>query len=170
MLHTNKLSLALLQSSNERSGSSEHLSNAETWSSHERILCKSNLPTSTLELEQSTWDTSHATISSQNPNFSQQLFNLQITTPDFFLATHTFDPSRISLVFTQWLNLQVFARKFSHPNHIVWKLLKMSNLNFWILAFSTNFFLSKTDLSGNTVWPQASGVQKLAKMDHFCHF
>ena len=25
-------------------------------------------------------------------------------------------------------------------------------------------------MSGNTVWPQASGFQKLAKMDHFRHF
>ena len=54
--------------------------------------------------------------------------------------------------------------------HIVWKLLKMSHLNFWILTFSTNFCPMKTDLSGNTVWPQASGFQKLAKMDHFWHF
>ena len=46
--------------------------------------------------------------------------------------------------------------------HIVWKLLKMSHLIFFlILAFST------IDLSGNTVWPQASGFQKLAKIDHF---
>ena len=52
----------------------------------------------------------------------------------------------------------------------VWKSPKMSHLNFWILAFSTNFWPIKTDLSGNTVWPQASGFQKLAKMDHFRHF
>jgi len=39
-----------------------------------------------------------------------------------------------------------------------------------ILAFSTNFCPFKTDLSGNTVWPQASGFQKLAKMHHFLHF
>ena len=32
---------------------------------------------------------------------------------------------------------------------------------FLILAFSTNFCPIKTDLSGNTVWPQASGFQKL---------
>ena len=38
------------------------------------------------------------------------------------------------------------------------KLLKMQNLNFCPI---------KTDMSGNTVWPQASGFQKLAKMDHF---
>ena len=53
------------------------------------------------------------------------------------------------------------------PPHIVYKLLKMSHLNFWVLAFSTNFCPIKTDLSGNTIWPQASGFQKLAKMIHF---
>ena len=57
-----------------------------------------------------------------------------------------------------------------HPQCIVWKLLKTSRLNFMILAFSTNFCPIKTDLSGNTVWPQALGFQKLAKMDHFWHF
>ena len=43
-------------------------------------------------------------------------------------------------------------------------------MNFWMLAFSANFCPIKTDLSGNTVWPQASGFQKLNKMDHFWHF
>ena len=47
------------------------------------------------------------------------------------------------------------------------KITQMSHINFSILAFSTNFSPIKTDLSGNTVWPQASGFQKLAKMDHF---
>ena len=54
--------------------------------------------------------------------------------------------------------------------HIVWKLLKMSHLNFSSLAFSTNFCPIKIDLSGNTVWPKASVFQKLAKMDHFLAF
>ena len=45
---------------------------------------------------------------------------------------------------------------------LTWKLFKMSHLNFWILAFSTNFW-SYIDLSGNTVWPQA-------KIDYFWHF
>ena len=49
--------------------------------------------------------------------------------------------------------------------HNVWKLLKMSHLNCWILAFSTNFCPIKSDLSGNTVWPQASGFQIVAKID-----
>ena len=40
----------------------------------------------------------------------------------------------------------------------------------WILAFSTNVWPIETDLSGKTVWPQASGFQKLAKMHHFWHF
>ena len=48
--------------------------------------------------------------------------------------------------------------------HIVWKLLKMSRLNFGI---STNICPIKNDLSGNTVWPQASGFQKLVKIDYF---
>ena len=46
----------------------------------------------------------------------------------------------------------------------------MSQLNLWILAFSTNFCPIKTDLSGNTVWPQASCFQKLAKMNNFWPF
>ena len=46
----------------------------------------------------------------------------------------------------------------------------MLHLNFSILAFSTNFCPIKSDLSGNTVWPQASGFQKLAKMNDFWHF
>ena len=41
--------------------------------------------------------------------------------------------------------------------HSVWKLLKMSHFNFDILALSTNFCPIKTELSGNTVWPQALG-------------
>ena len=56
------------------------------------------------------------------------------------------------------------------PSHSGWKLLKMSHLKFLILAFSTNFCSIKSDLSGNTVWPQALGFQKLAKIDHFWHF
>ena len=54
--------------------------------------------------------------------------------------------------------------------HIVWKSPKMSHLKFSILAFFANFCPIKIDLSGNTVWPQASGLKKLAKMDHFWRF
>ena len=36
-----------------------------------------------------------------------------------------------------------------------------------ILAFSNNFCPIKIDLSGSTVWPQASGFQKLAKLTIF---
>ena len=43
----------------------------------------------------------------------------------------------------------------------------MSHLHFSILAFSTNFCPIKIDLSGNTVWPQASRFQKLAQMSIF---
>ena len=50
------------------------------------------------------------------------------------------------------------------------KITQNVTFEFLILAFSNNFCLIKTDLSGNTVWPQASGFQKLAKIDHFWHF
>ena len=39
----------------------------------------------------------------------------------------------------------------------------MSHLTFSILAFFTNFFRIKIDLSGNTVWPQV-------EWDFFCDF
>ena len=52
--------------------------------------------------------------------------------------------------------------------HSVWKSPKMSNLSFSTLAFSTIF--CPIDLSGNTVWLQASGFQKLAKWTIFWHF
>ena len=47
----------------------------------------------------------------------------------------------------------------NHSKCCIW------NFGFW--AFSTNFWPIKTDLSCNTVLPQALGFQKLAKMDHF---
>ena len=65
------------------------------------------------------------------------------------------------------LYLEDFWVAFAHN---VWKLLKISHLNFLILALSTNFCPIKTDLSGNTVWQQDSAFQKLFKMDNFWHF
>ena len=52
--------------------------------------------------------------------------------------------------------------------HIVWKVTR--NVAFWILAFTINFCQITIDLSGNTVWLQDLGYQKLAKIDHFWHF
>ena len=63
----------------------------------------------------------------------------------------------------------VLARAWATA-HIVWKSSKMSHLNVSILAFFTNFWPIKTDISGNTVWHQALCFQKLAKLDHFWHF
>ena len=50
-------------------------------------------------------------------------------------------------------------------DHSVWKFLKISHLNFWILVFSINFCVIKTDFSGNT----ASSFQKFANIDNFWH-
>ena len=60
------------------------------------------------------------------------------------------------------------ASIFNFPNeHSVWKSPKMSQLIVSILAFSANFWPIKTDMSGNSVWPQALSFQKLVKLDHF---
>ena len=40
----------------------------------------------------------------------------------------------------------------------------MSHLNFSTLAFFTNFLPIKSDVSGNSVRPQALGFQKLTKL------
>ena len=54
--------------------------------------------------------------------------------------------------------------------HSVWKSPKMSHLQFFNFGISTNFCPIKSDLSGFTVWPQASYFQKLAKIAHFWPF
>ena len=60
--------------------------------------------------------------------------------------------------------------KCSKTVQSVWKSPKKSHSIFSILAFSINFCSIKSDLSGNTVWPQTSVFQTLAKIDHFWHF
>ena len=45
----------------------------------------------------------------------------------------------------------------------------MSHYNFLNFGIFRNCPI-KIDLSGNTVWPQVSGLQKIAKIDHFWHF
>ena len=43
----------------------------------------------------------------------------------------------------------------------------MSHLNCQFWHFPTTFVIIKVDLSGNTVWPQAWGFRKLAKLTNF---
>ena len=74
-----------------------------------------------------------------------------VTFWDFFLSKTCCETTPQNTIKAEW--------------HSVWKSPKMSHFYFLILAFSTNFCPVKTDLPGNTVWPQASGFQKLAKMD-----
>ena len=63
---------------------------------------------------------------------------------------------------------------FWNPSKIVYHFWRentlFENVAFLILTFSTDFCPIKTDLPGNTVWPQSSGFQKLTKIDHFQHF
>ena len=144
MLHTptNKLSL---QSSNERSGSSEHLSNAETWSSHERILCKSNLPTSTLELEQPHEIHLMQQFLRRILNFSQQ-FNLQITTSRLFLATHTFAIPQDFPLFYSVIKATNICQKFQSPYYEIGQMVYA-----WIFALFTNGL--------KTLWKEIIGIK-----------
>ena len=49
-----------------------------------------------------------------------------------------------------------------------WARFQVMFQDIWI--FPTNFCFIKSDMSGTTVWQQASGFQTLIKMDHFWHF
>ena len=70
----------------------------------------------------------------------------------------------------RWSGFNRCLQSKRDQKYIVWKLLKMSHLNFWILTFSTNFCPIRTDLSGNTVWPQASGFLKTRQIGQFSAF
>ena len=65
----------------------------------------------------------------------------------------------------QCSNFECFFDGQKIPNTVTW--LIMSHLNIGIFI---NFCPTKIDLSGNTVWPQASGFQKLTKINPFWHF
>ena len=67
--------------------------------------------------------------------FSIQFEMLRTTSKNLLFATFHF--------WNGWTNGQIHAWKLRPPTHIVWKLHKMSHLNFGILAFSINFVLIK---------------------------
>ena len=50
------------------------------------------------------------------------------------------------------------------------KITKIVLFEYFDFGISTNFVLLKAILSDNTVWPQASGFQKLAKLTIFGRF
>ena len=88
-----------------------------------------------------------------------------------FVDTFLIELGALGFKETLWLvalRMRLF-KSFSTSAHCL-KITQNVAFEFLILAFSTNFCPIKTDLSGNTVWPQASGFQKLAKMDHFWPF
>ena len=87
---------------------------------------------------------------------------------DDILKREPVEPARSA----KQLFVNEFLGKYQMSQQVIifWKLLKMSHLNFSILAFSTNFCPFKRYLSGFTVLLQVSGFQKLAKIDHFLAF
>ena len=52
----------------------------------------------------------------------------------------------------------------------VWKLLKMSYLKFFNFDIFQQFLVYKNDLSGNTVWLQASWLKNSPKLTIFSIF
>ena len=74
-----------------------------------------------------------------------------------------------------------FFANYARNTHSGWKSLKKSHIQLLFLIFLFEFCsnslmsilarkLKVLILSGNTVWLQVSGFQKLAKIDHFWHF
>ena len=65
---------------------------------------------------------------------------------------------------SNWIKNHDFAFSNSQFSNTAQCLNSIQNVAF------KNCCSFKTDRSGNTIWPQASGFQKLAKLDHFGHF
>ena len=104
-----------------------------------------------------------------NTNYGRIAMDLRRDSEDFLSSSIHQHPLKVRFSFRS-----IFGLHFSYLFillliHSAWKSPKMSHLSFWILAFSTNFWPIKTDLSGNPVWPQALGFQKLAHFSmNFC--
>ena len=62
--------------------------------------------------------------------------------------------------------LQKMKKISNHSTHIFLKITQ-NVLLIWILAFSTSSCPIEIDLSGNTVWLQASVPRKIDKLTHF---
>ena len=95
-----------------------------------------------------------------NTNYGRIAMDLRRDSEDFLSSSIHQHPLKVRFSFRS-----IFGLHFSYLFillliHSVWKSPKMSHLSFWILAFSTNFWPIKTDLSGNPVWPQALDFQK----------
>ena len=86
---------------------------------------------------------------------------------DDILKREPVEPARSA----KQLFVNEFLGKYQMSQQVIifWNLLKMSHLNFSILAFSTNFCPIESELSGYCIWPQASASQ-LAKIGHFRRF
>ena len=90
----------------------------------------------------------------------------------FHIDRFVFD--RVLLILGAWnssnFKYLIHSTTKKQSRQFVWKSLKMSRLNFKSLTFSVIFCPIKIDLSGITVWQQATVVQKLAKIERFWHF
>ena len=55
-------------------------------------------------------------------------------------------------------------------NSTLFEITQNVSVEFWIFGISSNFCTIKIDLSGNTVWVQATCFLKLAKVEPFLAF
>ena len=123
------------------------------------------------------WDYQRSCIFIMNGHTTRFCFCASNLTSAVVLAG-IFASLRVVAIFLLWYQIRPDINKTEGKTlihyyltfHVVWKSLKMSHLNFLILAFSTNFCPIKIELSGNTVWPQALDFQKFAKLTFFWHF
>ena len=78
-----------------------------------------------------------------------------------------------SILMEKCTGVDAYSRLFIDfllQNSICFKLSLKRNLHCVLKSQKKSHSAIKCDLSGNTVWPQALGFKKLAKMDHFWHF
>ena len=60
------------------------------------------------------------------------------------------------------------SRQVSCNRLVIAQCLKITeNVAFDLSNFGINFVLFKSDMSESTIWPQALGFQKIAKLNHF---
>ena len=123
------------------------------------------------------WDYQRSCIFTMNAHTTRFCFCASNLTSAVVLAG-IFASLRVVAIFLLWYQIRPDINKtegkplihYYLTFYVVWKSLKMLHLNFLILAFSINFFSIKTDLSGNTIWPKASGFQNSPKLTVFGNF
>ena len=105
-----------------------------------------------------------------NTNYGRIAMDLRRDSEDFLSSSIHQHPLKVRFSFRSIFGFHFLYLFILLLIHSAWKSTKMSHLSFWILAFSTNFWPTKTDLSGTSVWPEALGFQKTRQNGPFYAF